>query len=61
MVLNKMSVVDSSISQKICGEYNNWLKRLSADLMEPLSVDDQKQAKASFYHMVYYHINNYGE
>jgi hypothetical protein len=61
MVLNKMSVVDSSISQKMCAEYHNWLKRLSADLMEPLSVDDQKQAKASFYHMVYYHINNYGE
>ena len=60
-ILAKMSAVDSVLSQRICGEYYSWLKTISADIMEPLSVEDQKQAKASFYYMVYNHINNYGE
>ena len=61
IILAKMSTVDSVISQRICGEYYSWLKSTSINIMEPLSVDDQKQAKASFYYMVYYHINNHGE
>jgi hypothetical protein len=61
IILAKISTVDSVISQRICGEYYAWLKSISADIIEPLSVDDQKQAKASFYYMVYYHINNHGE
>lgn len=34
-------------------EYLSWLKNLSSNLGSVLSVEDQKQAKASFYSMVY--------
>ena len=33
--------------------YSVWLKELKADLNKDLSVDEHKQAKASFYSMVY--------
>jgi hypothetical protein len=34
-------------------EYKNWLKTIEQTLGQPLSVEDQKQAKASFYSLVY--------
>lgn len=33
--------------------YSSWLKELKAELNKDLTVDEQKQAKASFYSMVY--------
>ena len=33
--------------------YSIWLKELKSDLNKDLTVDEQKQAKASFYSMVY--------
>jgi hypothetical protein len=37
----------------IINGYNNWLKSIKNDLNKDLSVEEQKQAKASFYSMVY--------
>ena len=34
-------------------EYSVWLKELKADLNKELTVEEHKQAKASFYSMVY--------
>lgn len=44
-VLDKMNNLNNSYA---C-TYSVWLKQLEADLNRDLSVDDQKQAKASFY------------
>ena len=33
--------------------YNNWSKELSAKLNKTLTVEEQKQAKASFYSYLY--------
>ena len=39
-------------------QYYMWLKALQSDLGRELSVDETKQAKASFYSMVYTEIDN---
>jgi hypothetical protein len=39
-------------------QYYMWLKALQSDLGRELSVDETKQAKASFYSMVYNEIDN---
>lgn len=53
MVLNTMSNIDSNSKKELISNYQIWIKNISNDLNNELSVDDQKHAKASFYSMVY--------
>jgi len=53
MILNSFASIDSDKQQILFSEYSKWLKTLSSELETSLSVDDLKQAKASFYSMVY--------
>jgi hypothetical protein len=48
-----MSSINSKASLDTISLYNNWLKTLELDLGSQLNSDQQKQAKASFYAMVY--------
>jgi hypothetical protein len=52
-VINAFSKIDTSATQDTLTEYKNWLKSIEQTLDQTLSVDDQKQAKASFYSLVY--------
>ena len=61
------SIGDDSISSHLAyaqdnsanlNQYYTWLKALQSDLGRELSVDETKQAKASFYSMVYNEIDN---
>jgi hypothetical protein len=53
MVLNTMSNIDSNNKKELISDYQIWVKNISNDLNNELSVDDQKHVKASFYSMVY--------
>ena len=52
-VINAFSKINTSATQDTLIEYKNWLKSIEQTLDQSLSVDDQKQAKASFYSLVY--------
>jgi hypothetical protein len=52
-ILAAFSNIDKKEYQALLSEYQKWIKNLSTELDTQLSVDDQKQAKASFYSMVY--------
>jgi hypothetical protein len=52
-VIDAFSRIDTSATQDTLVEYKNWLKSIEQTLDQTLSVDDQKQAKASFYSLVY--------
>ena len=54
-VLSSINEIDES--PEIIKSYNNWLKELRLDLNKDLTVDELKQAKASFYCMVYSLVN----
>lgn len=51
VVLQSLNEIDNS--PELVQAYNNWLKELKSDLNKDLTVDELKQAKASFYCMVY--------
>jgi hypothetical protein len=52
-ITSAFSNIDTSATQNTLMEYKNWLKSIEQTLDQSLSVDDQKQAKASFYSLVY--------
>lgn len=52
-IMNAFANIDSIDINQIYTKYIYWLKLLSSELSEDLSVEDVKQAKASFYFMVY--------
>jgi hypothetical protein len=52
-ILKTFANIDGSNNQQLFAYYSNWLKNIISELEEDLSVDDIKQAKASFYFMVY--------
>jgi hypothetical protein len=51
IILQSLNDIDSS--PEIIQAYSSWLKELKLDLNKDLTVDELKQAKASFYCMVY--------
>ena len=54
-----LSVCDiNNQSNAMTSNYYNWLKALKSDLGRELSVEESKQAKASYYSMVYNSINS---
>jgi hypothetical protein len=52
-ITSAFSNIDTSATHNTLVEYKNWLKSIEQTLDQSLSVDDQKQAKASFYSLVY--------
>jgi hypothetical protein len=52
-ILYSFASIDSKENHIKYSGYANWIKQIASELNEPLSVEDQKQAKASFYYMVY--------
>jgi hypothetical protein len=52
-ILKTFANIDGPNNQQLFAYYSNWLKNIISELEEDLSVDDIKQAKASFYFMVY--------
>jgi hypothetical protein len=52
-ITSAFSNIDTYATQNTLIEYKNWLKSIEQTLDQSLSVDDQKQAKASFYSLVY--------
>jgi hypothetical protein len=52
-IVDKINTVNSFEINKVYSYYCNWVKSLASQIQEDLSVDDIKQAKASFYLMVY--------
>jgi hypothetical protein len=54
---NTINLIASTTSPYL-NNYYLWLKALQSDLGRELSVDETKQAKASFYSMVYNEIDN---
>jgi hypothetical protein len=52
-ITSAFSNIDTSATHNTLIEYKNWLKSIEQTLDQSLSVDDQKQAKASFYSLVY--------
>lgn len=50
-ILQSLNEIDST--NELVQAYSNWLKELKSDLNKELTVDETKQAKASFYCMVY--------
>lgn len=61
LVMDKFKNIDTYKSKKITEQYYNWAKNISNDINDNLSVEDQKQAKASFYYMVYSVLHTLGE
>jgi hypothetical protein len=61
IILDKFNKLDNNINKQIITEYYSWVKNISNEINTQLSVDDQKQAKASFYSMVYTYLHNQGE
>jgi hypothetical protein len=55
-IQNRLS--SASETSSYLNKYYIWLKALQSDLGRELSVDETKQAKASFYSMVYSQIDN---
>lgn len=53
IILHSFANVDNINQTTLLKDYNSWIKEISSKLNSNLSVDEQKQAKASFYSMVY--------
>ena len=53
LVMNTFARIDSEDKKILVSQYNKWIKDIASNLADNLSVDDLKQAKASFYSMVY--------
>jgi hypothetical protein len=51
--INNESISSININNNSVNTYYNWLKLLKSDLGRDLTVEEHKQAKASFYSMVY--------
>jgi hypothetical protein len=52
-IMKIFSSIDKEDQKSIFMGYNNWSKELSAKLNKTLTVEEQKQAKASFYSYLY--------
>jgi hypothetical protein len=52
-IMEAFSKVDSTEINNSFSSYSKWLKTIASEINVELSVDDIKQAKASFYFMVY--------
>jgi hypothetical protein len=52
-VMSAMSNLNKNEHNKVLETYLSYVKSINNDLNRQLSVDEQKQAKASFYTMVY--------
>ena len=52
-ILKSFAQIDNTENQQKLIAYKNWLKTLEINLDQDLTVDDQKQAKAYFYSLVY--------
>ena len=52
-IIKIFSSIDKEDQKSIFMGYNNWSKELSAKLNKTLTVEEQKQAKASFYSYLY--------
>ena len=48
--------MDSSSNADIYSNYQDWIKQVAVEISDPLTNDQQKQAKISFYCMVYDNI-----
>jgi hypothetical protein len=59
MVISSLN--DANNTTAILSNYYNWLKTLKADIGRDLSVEELKQAKASYYSMVYSFEDTTGE
>jgi len=55
-IVNNLNSLENN--NGILNQYYIWLKALQSDIGRELSVDETKQAKASFYSMVYTEIDN---
>jgi hypothetical protein len=55
-IVNNLNSLENN--NGILNKYYIWLKALQSDIGRELSVDETKQAKASFYSMVYTEIDN---
>lgn len=53
IILQSFANIDSNTNNSIISTYNNWLKTIANEIDSHLSTEDTKQAKASFYSMVY--------
>lgn len=53
MIMQSFASLDSSDNNQTVAVYQEWLKNISGELNSNLSIEDTKQAKASFYSMVY--------
>jgi hypothetical protein len=58
-IMKAFGIINEEQQKIIFLGYNNWLKDLSAQLNKTLTVEEQKQAKASFYSYLY--TENNGE
>lgn len=52
-IIEMLGNLDNFDKNETVAAYSVWLKELKSDLNKELTVDEQKQAKASFYSMVY--------
>ncbi len=52
-IMKIFSSIDKEDQKSVFVGYNNWSKELSAKLNKTLTVEEQKQAKASFYSYLY--------
>lgn len=57
-ILNSFAQLDSDENRERISAYKNWLKTLELSLNQDLTVEDQKQAKAYFYSLVYSYSEN---
>ena len=55
-LINK--TMSMSLDNPLINEYNNWIKMLQIEYSKELSVEEIKQAKASFYSSVYGNLTN---
>jgi hypothetical protein len=52
-ILNTFASIDSEENHQRYAGYSSWIKQIASEINDQLSVEDQKQAKSSFYYMVY--------
>ena len=56
--IDAASLTEYGYSSKITAEFNLWVKKLQSDIGRELSIEEHKQARASFYAMVYENLHN---
>jgi hypothetical protein len=52
-IKGQLENISQANTTELINSYNNWINQLKASLNKDLTVEEQKQAKASFYSMVY--------